>query len=238
MIEDCILTWNLYKSDSDFAFQIVRKMTETIVYKDRQDRTTTEWQLLLQYIDHVAETKQAEFNPARELGRDVWKVITVLPNEIEKLVDVKHLMLYNSSLERIPPTIGSMRSLEEFTPYTSDRLRWFPYEITKCSGLKNSTISTRRLYGNFKLRTPFPDLRKQRVEFEGCPTKCGICGALQGMEPFEQFWLSLRIGTDVVPLLISVCSEICYAAIPGAAENYIATPHKGGIGLKQPPRRM
>ncbi len=211
-------------------------MTETKIYRDKQDRTSKEWQLLLDYINKVSETGQEEFNPGRDLGRDIWNRITVLPNEIEKLTEVKHLMLYNSSLERIPPTIAKMKSLEIFTPYTSARLRWFPYEITKCPNLKSSTISTRKLYGNFKLRLPFPDLTKERVEFTGCETRCGICEKIQGEELFEQYWISLFVATDAVPLLINVCSEMCYHAIPAGAKNYIDKPHKGGLSQKQPPK--
>lgn len=211
-------------------------MTETKIYRDKQDRTSNEWKLLLDYIDKVAETGQAEFNPGKDLGRDVWNRITVLPNEIEKLVEVKHLMLYNSSLERIPPTIAKMKSLEIFTPYTSARLRWFPYEITKCPNLKQSTISTRKLYGNFKLRLPFPDLTKERVEFTGCETTCGICEKIQKDTLFEQYWISLQVATDVVPLLIHVCSETCYLAIPAGAKHYLDEPHKGGLSQKQPPK--
>ncbi|MER7694405.1 hypothetical protein [Streptomyces sp. NPDC097610] len=40
-------------------------------------------------------------------------------------------MLYGSDLVRISPEIGTMTSLEEFTPYTSYRLHWFPYKITR-----------------------------------------------------------------------------------------------------------
>ncbi|MDX2565372.1 hypothetical protein PV371_38115 [Streptomyces sp. TX20-6-3] len=69
------------------------------------------------------------------------------------------MRLYGSNLVRIPPEIGAMTSLEEFSPYTSHRLHWFPYEITRCWKLVRSTISTRSLFGNFKLRPPFPRLR-------------------------------------------------------------------------------
>jgi hypothetical protein len=209
-------------------------MTETKIYRDKQDRTSNEWRLLLDYINMVADTGQEEFNPGRDLGRDIWNRITVLPNEIEKLVEVKHLMLYNSSLERIPPTIAKMKSLEKFTPYTSARLRWFPYEITKCNNLKESTISTRKLYGNYKLRLPFPDLNTERVEFVDYTTKCGICERVQDKELFEQYWISLWVGTDVIPLLINVCSETCFAIIPSGADNYIDKPHKGGLNQIQP----
>ena len=207
----------------------IKEMTETKIYRDKQDRTSKEWQLLLDYIQKVADTGQEEFHPARDLGQETWCRITALPNEIEKLVNVKHLMLYNSSLERIPPTIAKMKSLEVFTPYTSARLRWFPYEITKCPNLTQSTISTRKLYGNYKIKLPFPDLTLDRVEFSGLKTSCGICEKVEENELFEQYWISLRVATDVVPLLISVCSETCFESIPKGADGYMEKPHKGGV---------
>ena len=47
-----------------------------------------------------------------------WAQITELPKSIGKLKSVKHLILYGSSLVRIPPEIGEMDALEKFTPYT------------------------------------------------------------------------------------------------------------------------
>ena len=83
--------------------------------------------------------------------------------EHRRLTAVKHLVLYGSNLVRIPPEIGAMSSLEEFTPYTSYRLHWFPYEITRCRKLSRSTVSTRALFGNYKLRPPFPRLQLLRA---------------------------------------------------------------------------
>jgi hypothetical protein len=54
-----------------------------------------------------------------------------------------------------------MTGLEVFTPYMSYRLHWFPYEITRCPALRDSTVSTRALYGNHKLRPPFRKLLPQ-----------------------------------------------------------------------------
>ena len=65
--------------------------------------------------------------------------------------DVIYTMnLYGSGLVRIPPEVGEMTALEDFDPYTSYRLHWFPFEITRCPKLKDSRVSTRALYGNFK----------------------------------------------------------------------------------------
>lgn len=86
------------------------------------------------------------------------QVIT-LPPSVGKLTAVKHLVLYRSNLVRLPAEIGAMASLEVFEPYTSQRLHWFPCELTRCGNLKFSTVSTRLLFGNFKYRPPFPALR-------------------------------------------------------------------------------
>ncbi|MFJ6461442.1 hypothetical protein ACIQM0_10360 [Streptomyces sp. NPDC091387] len=56
-----------------------------------------------------------------------------LPPSIAKLTAVKRFVLHGSDLVRIPSGIGAMTSIEEFTPYTSCRLYWFPYEITRCA---------------------------------------------------------------------------------------------------------
>ncbi len=44
----------------------------------------------------------------------------------------------------------AVASLRVFEPYTSRRLHWFPYEITRCTSLRRSVVSTRALYGNYK----------------------------------------------------------------------------------------
>ena len=87
--------------------------------------------------------------PKYEMPRSFWNQIVTLPPSIAKLTRVKHLRLYGSNLVALPPEIGQMTNLEVFTPYTSRRLHWFPYEITRCTALRASTVSTRHLYGNF-----------------------------------------------------------------------------------------
>lgn len=57
-------------------------------------------------------------------------------------------MLYGSNLVRIPPEIGAMTSLEEFTPYTSYRLHWVPYEITR-----RAAPAGQRVFGAVRGRT-------------------------------------------------------------------------------------
>src|SRR5207248_5153584 len=87
-----------------------------------------------------------------------WPQIRTLPTTIAKRKAVKHLSLYGSYLVRLPPEVGEMTSLEKFTPYTWYSLHWFPYELTRCRSLRNSAVSTRALYGNYKYRPPFPRL--------------------------------------------------------------------------------
>jgi hypothetical protein len=161
---------------------------------------------------------------------------------------VKTLFLYGSYLVRIPPEIGEMASLETFDPYTSHRLHWFPYEITRCKGLKDSTVSTRALYGNYKFRPPFPKLT--RVNSPGLvgvePTysatdkgkllrNCSVCN--RGFEDLRRHrvWISLNVATDVLPLLVNACSEECIQRLPKPPDGYVQHPHRGGLEVQQPP---
>ena len=109
--------------------------SELEVYSDNQDRDCDAWFRLLELIDKAAKDKRIKFAPKEEMPSEDWEKIVTLPREISKLKDVNILMLYRSFLEWIPPEIGEMESLEEFIPYTSYRLHWFPYEITRCKKL-------------------------------------------------------------------------------------------------------
>lgn len=161
-----------------------------------------------------------------------WAQVTELPRSIERLKSVKRLILYGSSLVRIPPEIGEMAALEEFVPYTSYRLHWFPFEITRCSKLSKSTVSTRALYGNYKYRAPFPQL--PQIHSSLVPSACSVCQSpLEGLTPF-QYWISLPVGSDILPLLVHACSEKCISDLPKPPQDYIAFPHRGGLGLAQP----
>lgn len=127
-----------------------------------------------------------------------------------------------------------MESLEYFDPYTSYRLHWFPYEITNCKNLKDSRVSTRALYGNQKYRRPFPDLKDNPVHYDDSSLQCSVCKKELTHKEANQVWISLRVGTDVLPLLANLCSTACKNALPHPPENYIDHPHKGGSELKQP----
>ena len=105
-------------------------------HKERQDTQAPGWQRLLELIEEAAEDRRKEFKPLTELTPKHRRQIVTLPPTIGRLTSVRHLVLYRSNLVRIPPEIGMMTSLEEFDPYTSYRLHWFPYELTRCPNLK------------------------------------------------------------------------------------------------------
>jgi hypothetical protein len=203
-----------------------------LLHTEAQDTECAAWQRLNELIDTAARDGRETFSPGRELSSVEWTQITTLPPSIAKLKAVKHLILYGSSLVRIPPEIGELESLEEFTPYTSYRLHWFPYEILRCKKLKESTISTRALYGNYKHRPPFP--RLPQLQPTVVPQTCSVCNSPLTTESVQQVWISLRVATDVVPLLVHACSDECIAQLPTPPDNYVQTPHQGGLQLQQP----
>lgn len=203
------------------------------LHDDRQDVTCDAWKRLVELVELAAEDGREEFRPGLDLGRADWLRIVTLPPDIAKLKRVKRLHLYGSALVRIPPEIGEMTALEEFDPYTSYRLHWFPYEITRCRRLRASTVSTRALYGNRKFRPPFPRLPQRTGE--RTPPRCSVCGGLFGPGGPIQRWISLRVATDVLPLLVHACSNDCIARLPAAEKGYVPGPHVGGPGVVQPP---
>ncbi|MCP3960047.1 MAG: leucine-rich repeat domain-containing protein [bacterium] len=201
------------------------------MHQEEQDTGSAGWQRINELIEQAAADGRREFSPGPEMKPEEWAQVTELPKSISTLKRVKHLILYGSSLVRIPPEIGEMTALKQFSPYTSYRLHWFPYEITRCKKLKDSTISTRALYGNYKDRAPFPRLPQ---DHPCVPQRCSVCeGSFGDTQPI-QYWISLRIATDVVPLLVHACSRECIANLPKPPENYVQSPHQGGLGLGQP----
>ncbi|MGA4542680.1 leucine-rich repeat domain-containing protein [Uniformispora flossi] len=219
-------------------------------HRELQDITAPGWLRLLELVDEAAEDGREEFRPLVELTAEQRRQIVTLPASIAKLTAVKHLDLYRSNLVRIPPEIGMMRSLEEFTPYTSYRLHWFPYEITRCPALRRSTVSTRALYGNYKVRSPFPALPAPGDAAADLPgtdpavrgateiRSCSVCDGPVDGTALRQVWISLRTsGADVLPLLVNACSAACVDALPTPTDGYIQEPHTGGPGVVQPPRR-
>lgn len=209
-------------------------MNITKIKEDRQNRDSEAWRKLCEYIDQLAENGGEEFSPAEALGRELFSQIYTLPEAIAKLKKVKKVWLYGSQLTSIPPEIGEMESLEYFDPYTSYNLMWFPYEITECKNLKDSRVSTRALYGNFKNRKPFPSLIHNPVRYKGNTVRCSICKKEMTYDETNQLWITLRVGTDDLPLLANLCSKECEDKLPPPEEGYIEHPHKGGLEQKIP----
>ena len=201
---------------------------------DVQDRNSVAWKKLCEYIDQVAENCSEEFVPREALGDELFAQIFTLPESIGKLKKVKKVGLYGSDLKRIPPEIGLMESLEYFDPYGSYDLNWLPYEITNCKNLKDSRISTRALYGNYKNRKEFPRLHHNPVKYSADKINCSICKREISPADINQYWITLVVATDIVPLLVNVCSNTCKESLPKPPEYYVQYPHKGGSDLKQP----
>ncbi|MFI1105148.1 leucine-rich repeat domain-containing protein [Streptomyces melanogenes] len=211
-------------------------------HTEQQDTSAPGWQRLLELVDEAASDGREEFRPLTELSAEERRQVVTLPPSIATLTAVKHLVLYGSNLVRIPPEIGAMSSLEEFTPYTSYRLHWFPYEITRCPKLTRSTVSTRALFGNYKLRPPFPRLQPFRdsvAELDPAHLEprrwgatavhsCSVCDLPIEQRGLHQVWISIRVATDVLPLLVNACSSECVNALPNGARDHIASPHQGG----------
>lgn len=208
------------------------KWSELKIHQEQQDTSCSGWQRLNELIDDAIRDGREEFSPGRDMSPEEWAQITTLPTSIAKLKFVKHFILYGSSLVRIPPEIGEMESLEQFSPYTSYRLHWFPYEIRRCSRLKSSTISTRALYGNYKYRPPFP--RLPQIHCCYLPVTCSVCSNTLDAGKVQQCWVSLPVATDVIPLLVHACSDQCIARLPTPPKNYVQHPHTGGLELNQP----
>jgi hypothetical protein len=212
-------------------------------HAERQDTSAPGWLHLLALIEEAAADGREVFRPLVEMSPDERRQVITLPRSIGTLTAVKHLVLYGSNLVRLPPEVGAMTSLEVFEPYTSYRLHWFPYELSRCKNLRDSTVSTRALYGNFKHRPPFPVLRPGPLPPGDLDPgvwgtdrvgSCSVCDGPVGERGSRQAWLSARIATDVLPLLVNACSDACVEALPPGAERHVRVPHAGGRDVIQP----
>ncbi|MEP0062041.1 HEAT repeat domain-containing protein [Rhodopirellula bahusiensis] len=208
-----------------------RPWTELKLHLEEQDTNSPGWLKLLELVEEAVSDQRAEFAPARDMTPSEWAQIVTLPPSIARLKAVEHLSLYGSGLVRIPPEIGEMESLKQFTPYTSYRLHWFPYEILRCKNLRESTVSTRALYGNCKYHPPFPALPS--LSDYVVPSTCSVCNARFGLSGPLQYWVSLPVATDVLPLLVHACSPECVESLRVAPEGYVAGPHRGGLVLDE-----
>jgi uncharacterized protein (TIGR02996 family) len=210
-----------------------------------QDTECEAWKRLCDLVETAIADGREEFAPGLILGTTDWEQIITLPPNIAKLKKVKRLNL-TGNLLRIPVEIGEMTSLCVLDTYMSYRLHWYPYEITRCKNLRGSTVSTRALYGNSKYRPPFPQLEPGmhagRVEPTELPLKCStpstirrcsVCDELFEDRRQHRVWISLRVATDVLPLLVNACSAECISRLPPPAEGYTKRPHRGGGSRQQ-----
>lgn len=227
-----------------------RAQGPTHFHGETQDTTAPGWIRLLELIEEAVTDGREVFKPLVELTAEQRRQVVTLPPSIARLKAVKHLVLYRSNLVRVPPEIGQMDSLEEFTPYTSYRLHWFPYEITRCANLRRSTMSTRAVFGNYKHRPPFPALRRAPDAAEGVDLgnldpgvwgtpaihACSVCDRPFAATDLHQVWISLHVsGHDIMPLLVNACSAECVAALPKPAPGHVQYAHTGGMHLERPP---
>jgi hypothetical protein len=218
---------------------------ELVLHLGPQDTEGEAWSLLTRLVDEAAVDSRETFSPGADLPLHLWPEIVTLPTSISKLTAVRELDLYGSHVIALPPEIGGMSSLRSFDPYTSRRLHWLPYEITKCKKLTDSRVSTRHLYGNYKNRLPFPRL-PAKVPAGSGPRQCSVCdGPFTARGPIQR-WISLWVATDVLPLLVHACSDSCIDALPhppgeqldrglSGPVEHIDHPHEGGRDLRQPP---
>jgi hypothetical protein len=225
------LPWGFEECNCQYDPSAVRQF-----HTDAQETGGEAWQLLLALIDEAAEDGREMFVPGAEMPEELWRQIVTLPPSLGKLSAVKQLNLYGSNLVMVPPEIGELKNLDDFRPYTSRRLHWFPFEITRCAKLVTSTVSTRNLYGNYKYRTPFPQLPAE-LPHASTPDRCSVCNGPLPRSGAIQAWISLRVATDVLPLLVHSCSEECIRTLPHQPNNYIDHPHQGGPELVQPEAR-
>lgn len=218
------------------------RFAELQFHSELQDTECDAWKWLESLIEKAAADGAREFAPGLQMPPEHWQQIVTLPASIGRLQSVKKIYLYGSHLVRVPVEIGKLKNLEEFDAYTSYRLHWLPYEITRCPKLARSRMSTRALYGNYKYRPPFPRLGAESAPAQpGTPrppaaTHCSVCKVRLPESIPHQVWISLRVATDVMPLLVNVCSKACIQRLPRPAKGYVDHPHCGGLAVQQPPR--
>jgi hypothetical protein len=222
--------------------------TDVRFHSEVQDTSLPAWLHVLELVEQAAEDGRDVFSPIADLSVEERRQIVTLPPTIGRLTAVRELNLSGSYLVRLPPEIGAMTRLEVFTPYRSYRLHWFPYEITRCPALRDSTVSTRALYGNHKGRPPFPRLQPHTDSTAGLDctaldpgtwgataiVTCSVCGTSLRETGLYQVWISLRAATDVLPLLVNACSRACLEALPTPHARYVSTAHTGGADVPQP----
>ena len=220
----------------------------TTFHSELQDEQAEGWRQILELVEIAAADGREEFAPFGGMTMEARSQVITLPATIAQLKAVRSLQLYGSYLVRIPPEIGAMEILEALTLYRSMRLHWFPDQITRCARLVGSTVSTRALARNYKYRPPFPQLEPPVTSTAGLDVEhlppwrygapsipaCSVCRASIVKTGLHQVWISLNVGTDVLPLLVNACSAACVGQLPPASPGYVSGPHTGGPFVDQP----
>ena len=211
------------------------------LHRERQDTRSPGWLRMLEAIDELAEAGATELKLFDMLEREQWADLVTLPAEIAKLGQLRQILAYGSALVRLPPELGALTELAHLVTYTSYGLHWYPYELTRCAKLSDSSLSTRTVYGNFKNRLSFPRLEPRADvdaiwPFERPSARCSVCDQAFDDRGHHRRWINLMVATDVMALLVNACSEDCIRALPKPGPNYVAEPHRGGRELEQPER--
>lgn len=217
-----------------------RKRQLRSLHAEPQDTSTDAWARVLENVEQARQSSARVLKPLEGLTGDQRSQIVTLPATIGSLTEVQELRLYGSHVVRLPPAIGGMSALRYLDVYTSHRLHFAPYELSRCHGLRDSRVSTRVLYGNYKNRGLFPHLKlpenARGLELSR-PKTCSVCDAELGDATPVARWITLRLGTDWWPLLVHACSGACIERLPKPPEGYVDHPHTGGHHVKQPPAR-
>ena len=232
-IDECFAVEYAHTHGAEERRQARARVGDVRLHAERQDVGSDAWKQMLDLVEEAADDGRPVFWPGKDLAPEVLAQIIELPPTISKLTEVTHLRLYGSYLVRFPPEIGEMRSLVELDAYRSYRLHWFPFEITRCPALRDSRISTRALYGNMMIRGAFPNLDDEDAK-SWSTGSCSVCGTPLGERIALLGWISLWVGTDVLPLLVRACSEGCLERVPVPPNGYVSRPHRGGTSLVQP----
>jgi hypothetical protein len=199
------------------------------LHHERQDTDCDAWKRLLELVEEAVLEEVEIFAPLERLKPGEEIEIVTLPPTIAKLKSVKGFYLQGSSLVRIPPEIGEMSNLEYFDDYISYRLHWVSL---RDHALPESSPQHREHEPALR-RWAFPRLEGETASGEGTGHRCSVCQRPFSHAP-HRAWISLWVGTDVLPLLVNACSQACIERLPKPPDGYVQEPHRGGPELQQP----
>jgi hypothetical protein len=69
------------------------------------------------------------------------------------------------------------------------------------------------------------------------PECCSVCHGSFTKHGTHQLWVSIRVATDVLPLLVHACSLKCVQKLRKPPDGYVLGPHQGGLEVEQPTAR-